>query len=418
LLRHLADGSDNDNVSVNTVALLAEVGELRRRLAALEERLPGDPPEQRPGRQGKWRTSTKTVLCLAMSAMLAMLAGASLVYGQGGVQAAADALFIKEGRVGIGTGTAIPAATLDVRGGLLHVAGTTTPTVTSQGAYLGWNALTGNTGETDFINNQGLGSGGFAFMNAPPSGEPRTTLMVISGGGNVGIGKLSPNDRLNVDGSARMAGLNVDGTATMTGLEVTGSSNSIPGLKVPGTNTLEFGADVSGKQVDAGKIAYQRFSGDALDIVGAGTDGTNRKIKFWAEGGATLAGGLTVSGNVKIGAQGVSAAGGAESLRIIRGTINPDGSKVQGEGFTIKKVDQGLYEIVFTPAFPFVPAASATQIFPNINANPGPTDERGSSSQSDFANIAYLSPDRMRIKTAIPGGFSDRAFSFIVIGPQ
>jgi len=70
---------------------------------------------------------------------------------------------------------------------LLHVAANvgTTPTVTSQGAYLGWNALTGGTGETDFINNQGGGSGGFAFMNAPPSGEPRTTLMVIPSAGNV-----------------------------------------------------------------------------------------------------------------------------------------------------------------------------------------------------------------------------------------
>jgi hypothetical protein len=64
--------------------------------------------------------------------------------------------------VGIGTGT--PASTLDVGGGLLHVGGTATPTTTAQGAYLGWNALTGGAGETDFINNQGLGSGGFAFM--------------------------------------------------------------------------------------------------------------------------------------------------------------------------------------------------------------------------------------------------------------
>jgi hypothetical protein len=59
--------------------------------------------------------------------------------------------------------------------------------VTSQGAYLGWNALTRATGETDFINNQGGGSGGFAFMNTPSSGTPRTPLMVISGAGNVEV---------------------------------------------------------------------------------------------------------------------------------------------------------------------------------------------------------------------------------------
>jgi hypothetical protein len=234
LVLHREDGSKNDNVSANTAALLAEVEELRRRLAALEERLPENPLEQSPGQQEKPGTSTKTAVRLTTGAMLTMLAGASLVYAPGAVKAAADALFIREGKVGIGTAT--PAVLLDVGGGLLHVAANvgTAPTVTSQGAYLGWNALTGGMGETDFINNQGGGSGGFAFMNTPPSGEPRTTLMVISGAGNVGIGKPIPADKLDVGGSATMTGLNVAGTATMTGLNVTGSSSSIAGLNVTG----------------------------------------------------------------------------------------------------------------------------------------------------------------------------------------
>jgi hypothetical protein len=92
------------------------------------------------------------------------------------------------GEVGIGTAT--PAATLDVAGGTIHVnepANPTTIPTPVQGAYLAWNALTGSTGETDFINNQGGGSGGFAFMNTPASGSPRTTLMVIAGDGSVTI---------------------------------------------------------------------------------------------------------------------------------------------------------------------------------------------------------------------------------------
>ena len=107
------------------------------------------------------------------------------------------------GNVGIGTKT--PAATLDIAAGTLHVnepASPTTITTAVQGAYLAWNALTGSTGETDFINNQGLGSGGFAFMNTPPSGSPRTTLMVITGGGNVGIGTTAPNSQLHVNVAA------------------------------------------------------------------------------------------------------------------------------------------------------------------------------------------------------------------------
>ncbi len=100
--------------------------------------------------------------------------------------------------VNVGIGTASPYSTLDVIGGLIHVGGTTTPATANQGAYIGWNDLTGGTGETDFVNNQGGGTGGFAFMNTPSEGTPRTTLMFISGGGDVGIGITSPSHILTV----------------------------------------------------------------------------------------------------------------------------------------------------------------------------------------------------------------------------
>lgn len=115
-------------------------------------------------------------------------------------------LMVITGNANVGIGTATPAANLDVAGGLLHVAATTTPVFTAQGAYVGWNVLTGGTGETDFINNQGGGSGGFAFMNTPSSGSPRSTLMVITGAGSVGIGTQTPSALLDVQGSLRVAG--------------------------------------------------------------------------------------------------------------------------------------------------------------------------------------------------------------------
>jgi hypothetical protein len=105
------------------------------------------------------------------------------------------------GNVGIGTTT--PVVSLDVANGILHVAGSVNPPTTSQGAYLGWNALTGGTGETDFINNQGGGPGGFAFMNTPPGGSPKTTLMFLTGTGNVGIGTTAPAYKLDVAGQIR-----------------------------------------------------------------------------------------------------------------------------------------------------------------------------------------------------------------------
>jgi hypothetical protein len=62
--------------------------------------------------------------------------------------------------------------------------------------------------------------------------------------------------------------------------------------KLSGSIALEFGGGVV-KEVNAGKIGYQKFS-DALDIIGAGTTPTNRKLKFWAEGGASFTGSVWI----------------------------------------------------------------------------------------------------------------------------
>ena len=87
--------------------------------------------------------------------------------------------------------------------------------------------------------------------------------------GNAGIGTSNPQAKLHVAGN----------------------------VKVDGTSTIEFGAGVAGKEVSAGKIGYQSFgTNDALDIVGAGTLGSNRKITFWNEGGAEFRGKVKVNG--------------------------------------------------------------------------------------------------------------------------
>ena len=103
------------------------------------------------------------------------------------------------GKIGIKTNN--PSAPLDIAG-YLHITGDANPSTPDQGSYLDWNALTGGIGETDLINNQGGGYGGFAFMNTPPSGTPRSTLMFINGSGNVGIGTTSPEQRLSLAGGS------------------------------------------------------------------------------------------------------------------------------------------------------------------------------------------------------------------------
>jgi len=72
-------------------------------------------------------------------------------------------------------------------------------------------------------------------------------------------------------------------------------------LDIRGDRPLEFGAGLT-KDPSAGKIGYGTFSnGDSLDIVGAGTEGNNRKVQIWAEGGLRLNGSLDMNGNISAG---------------------------------------------------------------------------------------------------------------------
>ena len=88
-------------------------------------------------------------------------------------------------------------------------------------------------------------------------GVPETDSMVIKPDGQVGIGTSAPTEKLAIGGNG---------------------------------SAIELGADVT-KEPNAGKIGYQKFGNfDALDIVGAGTSGSNRKINLWAEGGAQVIG--------------------------------------------------------------------------------------------------------------------------------
>jgi uncharacterized coiled-coil protein SlyX len=80
--------------------------------------------------------------------------------------------------------------------------------------------------------------------------------------GNVSIGTTNPLGKLHIAGD----------------------------VKIDGNNSIEFAANLVGKELNAGKIGYQTFTAGALDITGAGTDGTDRKIKFWNEGGAEFTG--------------------------------------------------------------------------------------------------------------------------------
>jgi Chaperone of endosialidase/Head domain of trimeric autotransporter adhesin len=99
------------------------------------------------------------------------------------------------------------------------------------------------------------------------SPSTRKTAFVIQQDGMVGIGVRRPEALLHINGD----------------------------VMVNGDNFIELGANAAGKQVDAGKIGYATFTPATLDIVGGGNTQAQRKIKFWAEGGAVFAGAVNAT---------------------------------------------------------------------------------------------------------------------------
>ena len=95
-----------------------------------------------------------------------------------------------------------------------------------------------------------------------------TQQLTVLANGSVGIGTNAPTTRLTVAGDVLSSNANILGTITARGMTV--SNNS----------TLEFGFGVSGKEANAGKIGYGAFT-TGLDIVGAGTTGTNRVVRVF-----------------------------------------------------------------------------------------------------------------------------------------
>jgi microcystin-dependent protein len=127
------------------------------------------------------------------------------------------------------------------------------------------------------------------------------------------------------------------GVTTATSLLLTGQA------QINGANVLEFGAGVAGKETNAGKIWYNTSDAGTLDIIGAGTTNTNRKIRLYAEGGAQINGPLTVTGKITgdgSGLTGVNADVGAGSITL---------AKLASESVDLSKLVAAVKEALCPP---------------------------------------------------------------------
>lgn len=93
---------------------------------------------------------------------------------------------------------------------------------------------------------------------------------------------------------------------------------------------------------------------------------------------------------------------GGETLRIIRGRVNSDGTIALGTGFTISKTGTGAYTINFSTTFSSAPTAVAS-----------------ATNAAHFSNVGLPSTSSVAVATYnSSAAAADAAFNFIIIGPS
>ena len=123
---------------------------------------------------------------------------------------------------------------------------------------------------------------------------------------------------------------------------------------------------------------------------------------------------VDVRGNIKLHADGsLFAPGGTENLRILRGSVDGNGNKFAGLGFSCSQPSMGLYDITFDVPFASMPSASVTQIYPDATSFNPHGDSR------DNAVINGISTSKMRVLTGdMYGNADNRYFTFVIVGPR
>lgn len=323
------------------------------------------------------------------------------------------ALMPNSGNVGIGI--ANPTAKLDIRGGSLQIEG-------SQKIIFQDGGLTNNL-KLQLRTSYGLGintetlfytaDGNHSWRDKASVERMKLTtatnggLTVLGTGkssfagdltiaGKVGIGRIDPIAALDIQSVAR------------TNLNNHPSSSFVNGLYVTGT----FGEDNNG--VEFRHTNGTQGIGFGYNTIYATGINSNQDLSLKARGTGTVKvkGDFNVTGKIYVGSTSTSlqvVASSREVLRIVRGSVNSNGSLISGDGFSSTRNDTGRYTIMFNPAFQVSPTVVATQKYAG-NSNWG-------GNTKDNCLIAQIKKNECRIITGNnDGGYSNRDFEFIAMG--
>lgn len=179
----------------------------------------------------------------------------------------------------IGIGTATPTEQLTLQSG--NVSLLSSP----KGILLdGFDGPMINRGFDPFTTGKYTGLGRWGLFMEPNNltiGMPATQFKAFA------ISSYNINSTIN----KQLFRVSLNAAANSALVEVNGA------MKIEGFNSLEFGAGIAGKEMNAGKIGYNSFGYDGLSIVGSGTSAINRKVYVFAEGGTTFNGPINVGGS-------------------------------------------------------------------------------------------------------------------------
>jgi hypothetical protein len=264
-------------------------------------------------------------------------------------------------------------------------------------------------------------------------------VVSITNGNFVGINQPNPASMLDVNGIITALGLNVNGTITALGLNVNGTNSAaafvgngsgltnlnaanLTGSVPSATLTSVPGAALTGSvpsatltSVPAAALTGSVPSATLTSVPSAALTGTVADTNLSTNiaklnMGQTFTGSNSFSMPLKLaGANPILyASGGEENLRIVRGTVNNNGTIVVGSGFTVTMPNNNnpgaYYLITFNTPFSGVPSV--------VVGFAAPYDQDAFSSynvNTNSFNVAMANNN---------GDWYEGPFSFIAVGPR